>query len=143
MNHERPWDALLTNNRKEGTFLQMIAGSFVPAELKQGIDYTRYHHYLEKGVTAVEKSKGKQGQVQHAKRGAAMKDSIPLSDNHPDHEQHLCSIVSRRKMKTAARLAEQLENALVGPALDRRSRTFPVQGNIQQNQLDNEQPERH
>ena len=30
----------------------------------------------------------------------------PLSDNHPHHEKHLCSLVDKRKMKTVARLAK-------------------------------------
>ena len=41
-----------------------------------------------------------------SKKKVDMKSRIPLSDNHPNHEQHLCSIVAKRKMKTAARLAK-------------------------------------
>jgi hypothetical protein len=31
---------------------------------------------------------------------------LPLSDDHPHHEKHLCSMVDKRKMKTVARLAK-------------------------------------
>jgi len=30
----------------------------------------------------------------------------PLSEHHPHHEKHLCSMVAKRKMKTVARLAK-------------------------------------
>ena len=51
-------------------------------------------------------SKEKQGKRQIAKKKVDMKFRIPLSDNHPNHEQHLCSIVAKRRMKTVARLAK-------------------------------------
>jgi hypothetical protein len=51
-------------------------------------------------------SKEKQGKSKVSKKEADMKFRIPLSDNHPSHEKHLCSIVAKRKMKTAARLAK-------------------------------------
>ena len=54
----------------------------------------------------MEKSKDKQGQRNDGKKEVDIKYRIPLSDNHPNHEQHLCSIVGKRKMKTAARLAK-------------------------------------
>jgi hypothetical protein len=44
-----------------------------------------------------------------SKKNVDMKFRIPLSDNHPNHEQHLCSIVAKRKMKTAARLAKDAQ----------------------------------
>lgn len=36
----------------------------------------------------------------------SMKNRIPLSDNHPHHERHLCSMVAKRKMKKVAQLAK-------------------------------------
>ena len=54
----------------------------------------------------MEKSKDKQGQRNDGKKEVDMKYRIPLSDNHPNHAQHLCSIVGKRKMKTAAKLAK-------------------------------------
>ena len=51
-------------------------------------------------------SKLKQGNGNVSKKKVDMKFRIPLSDNHPNHEQHLCRIVEKRKMKTAARLAK-------------------------------------
>ena len=50
--------------------------------------------------------KEKQGQRKDSKKKIDMKFGVPLDDNHPNHEQHLCSIVAKRKMKTAARLAK-------------------------------------
>jgi hypothetical protein len=54
----------------------------------------------------MEKSKAPQGQREIAKKVTAMKKSIPLSDNHPNHARHLCSIVAKRNMKTVALLAK-------------------------------------
>jgi hypothetical protein len=54
----------------------------------------------------MENSKDTQGKRQVAKRGTDMKYRIPLSDKHPNHEQHLCSIVTKRNMKTVAQLAK-------------------------------------
>ena len=51
-------------------------------------------------------SKAKQVKGKVFKKKVDMKYRVPLSDNHPNHEQHLCSIVGKRKMKTAARLAK-------------------------------------
>lgn len=50
--------------------------------------------------------KDKQAKRQIAQKKVDMKYEIPLSDNHPNHEKHLCSIVAKRNMKTAARLAK-------------------------------------
>ena len=61
---------------------------------------------LNKGVITMQKSKDLQGKKQIAKHGTDMKKSIPLSDNHPNHARHLCSIVAKRNMKTVARLAK-------------------------------------
>jgi len=54
----------------------------------------------------MEKSNDLQQQKKIPKKGTAMKKTIPLSDNHPHHAKHLCSIVAKRNMKTAARLAQ-------------------------------------
>ena len=54
----------------------------------------------------MEKSKNTQIQRKIAKKGTAMNNSIPLSDNHPNHARHLCSIVAKRNMNTVARLAK-------------------------------------
>ena len=51
-------------------------------------------------------SKDKQGKRKSVTKTVDMKYRIPLDDKHPNHEQHLCSIVAKRKMKTAARLAK-------------------------------------
>ena len=54
----------------------------------------------------MQKSNDLQAQRKSAKKGTALKKSIPLSDNHPNHAKHLCSIVAKRNMKTVARLAK-------------------------------------
>ena len=51
-------------------------------------------------------SKDKQGKRKSVTKKVDMKYRIPLDDKHPNHEQHLCSIVAKRKMKTAALLAK-------------------------------------
>ena len=51
-------------------------------------------------------SRENQGKRKVSKKKVDMKFRIPLSDSHPNHEQHLCSIVAKRKMKTVARLAK-------------------------------------
>ena len=40
------------------------------------------------------------------KKESGLKNKPSLSDNHPHHERHLCSLVEKRKMKTVARLAK-------------------------------------
>lgn len=40
------------------------------------------------------------------KKDTGLKNKAALSDNHPHHEKHLCSLVEQRKMKTVARLAK-------------------------------------
>ncbi len=40
------------------------------------------------------------------KKESGPHDKTPLSDNHPNHEKHLCSLADKRKMKTVARLAK-------------------------------------
>ena len=68
------------------------------------------HNYCNISLTrsqrmiTMEKSKDKQRQL--AKRETDLKYRIPLSDNHPNHEKHLCSIVTKRNMKTVAKLAK-------------------------------------
>ena len=54
----------------------------------------------------MEKSKNTQVQRQVMKKKTDIQYSIPLSDNHPNHERHLCSVVAKRNMKTVARLAK-------------------------------------
>ena len=39
-------------------------------------------------------------------KGTDLNYKLPLSDNHPHHEKHLCSMVGNRNMKTAAKLAK-------------------------------------
>ena len=50
--------------------------------------------------------KEKQVKRKASEKKIDMKFRIPLDDKHPNHDQHLCSIVAKRKMKTAARLAK-------------------------------------
>jgi hypothetical protein len=54
----------------------------------------------------MEKSKNTPVQKKVAKKKMDIKYGIPLSDNHPNHKRHLCSIVAKRNMKTVARLAK-------------------------------------
>ena len=58
----------------------------------------------------MEKSKNTQIQKQVVKKGTDIKYRIPLSDNHPNHERHLGSIVAKRNMKTVARLAKDAKH---------------------------------
>ena len=40
------------------------------------------------------------------KKEAGLINKPHISDNHPHHEKHLCSLVDKRKMKTVARLTK-------------------------------------
>jgi len=58
----------------------------------------------------MEKIKNTKNRRNAVKKETGEQINVPLSDNHPHHEKHLCSVVVKRNMKTVAKLAKDAKS---------------------------------